>query len=319
MNSPTRLALIGTGRWGSVLKKTLESIPDVVLAYAATRDWETLVTKDDIDGVLVATPPASHAAIALPFLARGIPVFIEKPMTLSVEEAQSLIAASEKYATPIQVGHVHRYNPAFLKMQDLARDCGPIRLLIGEGTNNGPYREDYSALWDWAPHDLSMMLALTGELPEAVQAWGTALLRPDTNLWDRAEMRLTFPSGAVGRITSSWLAPDKRKRLTLVGEKSTLVYDDVRTEHKLTLYTNMGPTMTEGTVTPHEAEVSYPPYEGALPVTRELEAFVRVITKKEKPVSGVADGLRIVEILATAEQSIAQDGSRIRYLSSQDI
>lgn len=309
MLTPTRLALIGTGRWGSVITKTLATLPECTLAYTATREWKSLTEKDDIDGVIIATPPATHAAIALRFIERGIPVFIEKPMTLSMEEAEALTAVSEKYATPVQVGHIHLYNPAFLKMQELAPSCGPIRLLIGEGANNGPYREDYSALWDWAPHDLSMMLALTGEKPMSVQAWGTATLRPGTTLWDRAEMKLLFPSGAIGFISSTWLAPEKRKRLTLIGEASTLVYDDVRAEQKLTLHSNMGPSVHGVTIARTEPEISHPSYSTALPLTEELKAFLGVITKKEKPAASGRDGLHVVELLTAAERSIALQGS----------
>lgn len=295
-NTPTRLALIGTGRWGSNIIKTIQALPDATLAYQTTRDWQTLVAKLDIDGVIIATPPHTHTEIALPFIERGLPVFIEKPMTMSVTEAVAIETASKKSGSPVFVGHIHLYNPAFIAATKTAKNIGAIRFLVGEGANNGPRREDYSAMWDWAPHDISMMLEIMGEMPTQVQAWGMSVTRPGTTLYDASEIKLAFAAGTTGIIFSSWLMPQKRKRLSVVGEAGSVVYDDTLSEKKTVLF-------TAGDTTP-----TYPTYDSALSLTLELQAFLRTIVEKEKPHSDVAMGCKVVQILDAAERSIAAGG-----------
>ena len=294
-----RIALIGAGRWGKNILTTLESFPECEIAYVETRDYRTLIDKTDIDGVVVATPGSTHVEVALPFIKRGLPVFIEKPFTTSLADAKRLQEAAEESGSLIFVGHLHLYNPAFIKTKELLGSIGTVRLLVGEGANNGPYREDCSAMWDWAPHDISMMLDIMGEMPTSVAAWGVATLRPGTNLYDTSQIKLIFPNGVVGLIFSSWLMPQKRKRLTVVGEKSSVVYDDVLPEKKVTLFEENG------------AKVSSPAYGPGMPLTLELQAFIHVITEKEKPQSGVAEGLQVVRVLDAAERSIAAGGVAI--------
>ncbi len=287
---------MGTGRWGSVILKTLHTIPSCKVAYQVTRDWRTLLTKNDIDGVIIATPPATHAQIALPFIRRGIPVFIEKPMTLNVREARKLVAAAKKSRSLVFVGHIHLYNPAYQETKKLSRTLGKIRFLLGEGGSIGPFREDYSAMWDWS-HAVYLMVDIMGKMPQKVSAWAGASLRPKTKLWSSSQIKLDFKGGTTGYILSSSLLPQKRSRLTIVGEKSSLVYDDILPKQKVTSY--------------QKNKVSFPPYKAAMPLTRELEAFLKGIKKKEKPVSGIAQGLAVVQILDAAERSIAHGGASI--------
>lgn len=287
-------------------------MPGCELAYQATLDWRTLVSKNDIDGVLIATPASTHAEIALPFIERGLPVFIEKPMANSLADAEKMYTAAQKSGSIIFIGHIHLYNPAFIKTKELSKTIGPIRTIVGEGANNGPYREDCSAMWDWAPHDLSMILDIMGEMPENVQAWGTATLRPGTTLYDTTEIKMHFKNGSMGIVFSSWLMPQKRKRLTIVGTQSSVVYDDTLAEKKVALYENMGPKVEGNSVTFCEPAVSYPAYDAGAPLSLELEAFAHSIVTKEKSKNGAAEGLAVVKILEAAETSITSGGKRIK-------
>ena len=302
------LALIGTGKWGSTLRKNIENMSSVTLTYQASRQWKELLVKEDIDGVIIATPPSTHAEIALAWITKGIPVFIEKPMTLSSADAKQIVLSAKEYDVPVQVGHVHLYNSAFQTAKEISKDVGPIRFLIGEGSNNGPYREDYSALWDWAPHDISMMLYVMGEMPTQVSAWGASSTRPSTTLWDSAHLSLTFPSGTIGYITSSWLHPIKKNQLTIIGENSSIIYDNILDENKVTLYENMGPYIEGTSITSQEPIISYPLYELDTPVMRELEAFIDTIQNKTLPVSDAVLGAQVVLILEKVEESILKSG-----------
>lgn len=311
MKKSYRTAVIGAGRWGQKIIATLEELPEATLAYIETHNYQKLIAKKDIDAVIIATPASTHAQVALPFIKRGLPVFIEKPMTTRLSDAKLLKAAAQKSGSLVFVGHIHFYNPAYKKTKELVKKIGRIRFLYGEGFNNGPYRSDISAMWDWAPHDIAMMIDLVGSKPVSVQAWGISLLRPKTKLYDIAHLKLIFSDGAVGFIFNSWLFPDKRKRITIVGEKDSIVFNDT-TEQKITLYKNIGPVVKikKGVVEVlrKEPKIIHPPYAGDMPLTSELKAFFKNIRLKEKPKTGIAEGIAVVEVLEAAEKSIVQGG-----------
>jgi UDP-N-acetylglucosamine 3-dehydrogenase len=298
---PTRVAVIGVGRWGKNILKTLEAMPGCEVVYQVTHEWHTLLSNTDIDAVVVATPPATHAEIALPFIEQKIPVFIEKPLAAGLKDAQKIAAAAQQSGSIVFIGHIHLYNPAYQAAKEGSKNIGAIRLLLGEGYNFGPYREDYSALWDYGSHDISMMLDLLGT-PESVAAWGSAVLRPGTTLWDIAKMQLNFKNGAVGYILSSSVMPQKRRHLTVVGELGSVVYDDTLAEKKVMLYKK-----TDGA-----PEVSHLAYEAGSPLTLELQAFLDVIKTNTQPKTDVAAGLAVVAVLDAAERSIKNGGAVIK-------
>lgn len=287
---PLRLALLGTGRWGSIITKTIATLPDVELAYVATHEWRELLSKDDIDGVLIATPPSSHTEIALAFIEKKIPVFIEKPMTLSSNDADALVAASKEYGTPVMVGHVHLYNAAYQALKAALPSLGAIQHIEGTESHDGPKRPDYSTLWDSTPHDLSMMIDLVG-MPLTVTASAETITNPGTKLYDRARMTLSFPQGVTGSISSDWIGPTKVRNLIVTGEHGTIVYDDVLPEKKVVV------TLADGTI-------SYPDYDAERPLTRELNAFIDLLRNGTKPLSSAEDGRAVIRILDAAERSI---------------
>ncbi|WP_176706998.1 Gfo/Idh/MocA family protein, partial [Mycobacterium malmoense] len=120
-------------------------------------------------GVLIATPSATHAEVAIPFIEAGVATFIEKPMATTVDDAIRIREAAVAADVPVVVGHVHLHNPAFVAAQDLLGNFGPIQTVLWEGMNHQP-RTDSSVLWDWFPHALSMAQALFGATPSLVQA-----------------------------------------------------------------------------------------------------------------------------------------------------
>lgn len=298
-----RVAVIGAGRWGTRIIQTLKTFSLCEVAYVEARDYRTLIHKKDIDAVLVATPGATHAQVALPFIKKGLSVFIEKPLTTCVKDAQLLKRAAEKSGSLVFIGHIQLYNGAFCAAKELSAKIGRIRFMTSEGSNNGPYRDDMSAIWDWAPHGISMMLDILGVKPTTVEAWGVSTLRPETALHDVGYIKLNFPKGVTGFVFTSWLFPEKRKKLTIVGEKSTIVFDDMA-EKKVTLYEDMGPDVEEKSVIQKEPRVSYPSYDVVSPLTRELKAFLEMVRTRAKPRTDIDNGIAAVSILEAAEKSI---------------
>lgn len=312
--TPLILALIGTGRWGANIRRTLSGLPGCASQYTETRNWRRLLRLPDLDGVLVATPASTHAAIARPFIERGVPTFVEKPLATSLRDARNLERAAKRSGTPVFVGHVHLYNPAYLAAKRAARRAGRVRYILGEGMNNGPFRDDVSCLWDWAPHDLAMALDLLGTKPATVSASAASVLRPGTKLSDIGSLHVRFPRNVHLFGLYSWLAPTKRKRLTIVGERDTVVYDDTATR-KVTVYRGLGPRVRGNRVIRQEPVVTHPAYSPDLPLTRELAAFLRCVRTRKPPRTGITEGLAVVRILAAAEQSLRRGSTVVKIAS----
>lgn len=312
--APLTLALIGAGRWGSNIRRTLESLPDCRLKTVVTRTWRELLGTPHLDGVLVATPASTHTEIALPFIERGIPTFIEKPLTTTLKDALRLARAAQRGKTPVFVGHIHLYNPAYAAVKKLLPRIGDIRFLVGEGTNNGPFRTDVSALWDWAPHDLALALDLLQKPPISVTASAAAALRPRTKLHDVATLQVRFAGGASLFGMYSWLFPEKRKRLTIVGTKSTAVFDDAAGK-KVTFYERLGPVRQREMIMRREPRVTHPPYPATPPLTAELSAFLAMVRTGRQPASPLAQGIAVVRILDAAERSL-RGGAMVKFASS---
>lgn len=308
--APLALALIGAGRWGSNIRRTLQGLPDCHLKYLVTRTWRPLLSVPELDGVLVATPASTHAEIALPFIERGIPTFIEKPLTVTIRDALRIEQAARRGRTRVFVGHVQLYNPAYQAAKKLMPRLGRIQYLLGEGANNGPFRQDVSALWDWAPHDLALALDLLHKRPLAVQARASSILRPRTQLYDVATLHVQFSDNVSLFGVYSWLFPEKRKRLTIVGTKSTIVFDDTA-KQKVTFYEHLGPARKHGAVVRREPRVTHPSYGATPSLTAELSAFLTMIRTRSAPRSPLSQGIQTVEILTAADRSIRSGGCTV--------
>ena len=306
-----RLALIGTGRWGTNIARTLRTIPGCHLVGVETRGWRKLLQSPDLDGVLIATPGSTHAAIALPFIEGGIATFIEKPLTTKLSDALRLERAARRSGALIFVGHVHLYNPAYLAAKNLAKRAGPIRYIVAEGMNNGPFRDDLSALWDWAPHDVALCVDLLRSVPRAVRAWSVRTLRPRTHLDDFAVVECAFPKNIHSFLMESWLMPEKRKRLTIVGTRDTVVFDDTA-EQKVTLFAGMGPRVRGKAVERREPRISYPTYASDPPLQIELKEFLASIRSSRKHLTNLTQAVDTIRVLEAAERSIERGGLWVR-------
>ena len=245
----------------------------------------------ELDGVVVASPSATHAAVALPYIEYGLPTFIEKPMATSVAEAEALRDAAERSGAPIFVGHLQLYNPAFRKALETLPALGAVRYLLFESMDSNP-RADSSVLWDWLPHHLSMARAIFGLDATSIQAWSLA----GGNSPQAAMSRFLFGATPVASVTS-WLSPVRRRLMTAVCERGTLVFDD-RAERKLVVYEALG-------------GILHPAYVTEFPLTIELRTFCDAIFNGKSDRDHVGDGDAIVRIISSAEQSIQYDGATI--------
>jgi predicted dehydrogenase len=281
----TRLGLIGRGKWGRNIEQTLLSLGGVSVIAIGRGEAQ----HQNLDGVIVASPSATHAELALPYIRAGIATFIEKPMATSVADAQRIWEAAQRAQAAVCVGHVQLYNPAFQALLNLLPDLGAVRYVLCDSANSNP-RTDASVLWDWLPHDLSMARVMFGADPSCVQAWSLA----DAKTVQAAVARYQY--GAASFVSMmSWLSPVRRRQVTIAAERGVLVFDD-RAPQKLALHAKDGDT-------------SYPRYADALPLTRELAAFLKRVRSRSCDVSDTALGLAIARAIAGAEESIRNGGA----------
>ena len=242
-NSDVRLALIGCGRWGRNYIKTVGDFSGAVLTCAASSnpetkklvsadcvvvaDWRELITRDDIDGVIIATPPASHFEIASNFIEAGFPVLIEKPLTMDIEEAEGLLAIADKSNATVMVDHIHLFHPAYRMLKQRAKSHGDIRKLFGRAGNWGPFRNDTPLLWDWGAHDVALCLDLMGALPDRVHAKKIGSRKIEDGFGETVSIEIAFQGGATGDIEISNLKDAKERMLRVEWVDTALIYDDV--------------------------------------------------------------------------------------------
>lgn len=325
------LALIGAGAWGEKIINTCKTLKDVRLKYicaksentlrtlaseyVTTTSYQQLFNYPDIGGVIIATPASTHYLIAKDCLQHKLGVLIEKPFVTSWLQAIKLKKLQQANKVGVMIGHIDFYNPAYLTVKKLLPIIGQIRYVVFEGTNNGPYRDDISALGDWAPHGVSMCVDLLRKQPGSVAGWEFKTLRPKTEFNDMAWVKLMFSGNRQAFLKLTWLAPVKKRELTIVGQRGAIVFDDVAV-NKVTLYQQMGPKIRGEKIMRQEPKVSYPAYAAAAPLKLELEEFARYLQQpKVLPKSSLDHGLMVAKLIELVETSAKRGGKLIRTFS----
>lgn len=311
MTELPRIAVLGCGYWGRNHARTLQSlgvleaVSDHHADHAAEFSKafgarvvapEALFGDAGIDAIVLALPPQHHAENALKAIAAGKHVLVEKPIALDVEDATRIVDAANDAGVVAMTGHVLRYHPAFEEMIRLSAEgvFGTIRYIHSHRVGLGKFHAENDALWDIAPHDLSLILALTGEEPSAVRGEGSAVLN---HLSDFAHLHMEFPSGIRSHVFTSRLNPYRERRLTVIGSMAMAVFDDVASwPRKLALYRHKVWEDERGWQS-EMVEPDYVPVAEDMPLTRELRHFVDCIVKGGKPLTPVSEGLSVIRIL----------------------
>jgi predicted dehydrogenase len=306
-----RVAVIGCGYWGSNHIRTLKSLGVLHAVSDANRaraegfasdhevlaiDPDELAARDDVDAVVIALPPQFHAEVATSMIRAGKDVLVEKPIALTVADAEAAVTAAHEAGRIYMVGHVLRFHPAFEKLKELidAGELGEVRYIHSHRLGLGKFHTENDALWDLAPHDLSMILAITGEAPSEVRGEGAALL---DHLSDFAHVHLRFPNGIRSHLFTSRLNPYRERRLTVVGTKAMAVFDDVEPwQRKLAVYRH-AVWQDSGHWAFTTNEPTYVPIDQGMPLTRELEHFLSSIETRSAPRTTGEEGIAVLKIL----------------------
>ena len=327
------IGVIGCGYWGPNLIRNFNELSDCCVRMAAdlkpgrlkyigsryphiqlTQNYRDLLDDPELDAVCVVTAVSSHYAIAKEAILAGKDVFVEKPMTYSVREAEELVELAQKHNKTLMAGHIFEYSPAVNKMKELIteNEIGDIFYIDSSRVNLGPPASEVNAIWDLAPHDVSIILYLLGKEPVEVSAIGPSYVRP--GLEEMAYITLKFPDHVLGHIHVSWLAPCKLRRTQVMASKKVILFDDTQSVEKVKVYSEGIDTRKtannfgEFQLTYRAGDIFSPNLENLEPLRIECEHFVHCITNGQKPRTDGKDGLRVVKVLEAANLSMKNGG-----------
>ena len=313
------IAVIGCGYWGKNLVRNmaeLGALAAVADAYAPNAEAQSklhnvpVLTVDDIladatiTGVVIAAPAAQHASLATQAINAGKHVFVEKPLALTVADAQALEKLGKEKNKVMMVGHLLQYHPAYVALKALveAGELGAIRYIYSNRLSLGKFRTEENVLWSFAPHDISMILGLFGTAPETVSAHGMASI--SKGIPDVVTTEFTFANGAKGHVFVSWLHPIKEQKLVVIGEKAMAVFDDtLPMEQKLQLFRH-GVKWDGAVPSPVKADAEMVQLTASEPLKSECQHFLDAITGSVALRTDAAEGIRVLTVLEAAEKSM---------------
>jgi predicted dehydrogenase len=334
VTKPLRVGVVGYGYWGPNLVRTLSRAEGAELAAVcdaspeslerlraahpgvpAVADYGELLTGFDLDAVCVVTAPAAHHSLARAALEAGKHVFVEKPLALTSADAEDLVAVAAERGRVLMTGHLMEYHPAieWIREHIAAGELGDVLYLYAQRLNLGKVRREENAFWSLAPHDVSVALHLLGEHPDRVSASGAAYLQP--GVADTVFANLHFPSGRMANIHVSWLDPHKVRKLTIVGTKKMLVFDDMQATEKIWIYdkgVEPAQALAFGEdLTLRFGDITVPYLRPAEPLALEVDHFVRCCVEGLTPRSDGREGLAVVRVLEAADASMDSAGAPV--------
>ena len=327
------IGVIGYGYWGPNLVRNFSEVPDAQVvavsdldeqrlrlvkarypAIAITTDHETLLSNRDIDAIVIATPVASHYAIALQALSSKKHVFIEKPLTQTAAQGERLIEEADKHNLTLHVDHTFVYTGAVRKIRALVSDgeVGELYYYDSVRVSLGLFRPDVNVIWDLAVHDLSIMDYVFPLSPIAVSATGVSHVPGEpANI---AYLTLFFENNAIAHLHVNWLAPVKVRRTLIGGNRKMIIYDDLEPSEKVKVY-DKGITVNGSKESMYDVMIGYrtgdvwaPKLEVTEALLAEARYFIRCITHGERSITDGRAGLRVVRILEAATQSMNTRG-----------
>jgi predicted dehydrogenase len=325
-----RLGVAGLGGWGKNVVRSFGSAKRCELAMlcdsnpqalethqklfphaATTQNFGAILDDETIDAVALATPAPLHYQMVKAALEAGKHVYVEKPMTLTVADAEDLVRIADETNRKLMVGHLLEYHPAIALIKDLIdrEELGHIYYMYSQRINLGVVRKDENAFWSLAPHDVSVALYLFGQEPSEIVASGECYLQP--GIEDVVFANLRFPDGRMAQIHVSWLDPNKYRKMIVVGSKKMVVFDDMEPNEKVRLFDKGATVRMDAVGAPQAIQVRHgdihiPHVPADEPLNIEVQHFVDCILNDATPRSDGRDGLRVVRVLDRVHQILEQ-------------
>ena len=318
--SPT-IAVVGCGYWGKNLVRNFQRLNSLKMVCDATPEGRTTakelapqaeivpgineVLSTSIDGVVIAAPAEVHYELTRQALEAGKDVFVEKPLALTYEQGADLVDLANERSRILMVGHVLEYHPAILRLREMveAGHLGKVRYISSNRLNLGKVRREENILWSFAPHDIAIILRLMGGMPFQLSAHGGSYVQP--NIADVTITNMLFDNGVRAHIYVSWLHPFKEQRLVVIGSKKMASFDDVTKE--LVLY-DQRVELREGQPVPIKGNGELVAFGNSEPLLLECQAFLEAIQTRRAPLTDGQSGLRVLQVLQTAQRSLVMNG-----------
>ena len=337
--SHTTIGIIGCGYWGPNLLRNFAESEKAELRWIcdleatrlaaigrrypgtrATTDYQDLLADANLDAIVVATPVATHYAIAREALLAGKHVLIEKPLTACVREAEELIKLSEESGLTLMVDHTFVYTGAVRKIKEIVSggELGDLLYFDSNRITLGLFQRDINVVWDLAPHDLSIMDFVIDRKPQALTAIGSCHI--EKGIENIAYVMLRFPDEFIAHFHFNWLSPVKIRRTLIAGSRKMILYDDIEPTEKVRVYDKGVTSKRNGTdkEAAYETLVSYRTGDVWAPKLDSTEAlryvcdeFLDSIQQARLPLTDGAAGLRVVRLLEAAQKSIKQGGCQV--------
>ena len=327
-----KVGVIGAGYWGPNLIRNFSMLPEADLQIVCDLDQKRQdhirgrypnvftsgnyrdILTSDIEAVAIATPVSTHYSLTMDCLQAGKHVLIEKPIACCSSEANNIIAAGQEMGKIVMVGHTFVYNPAVVALKEIisSGEIGSVYYINSTRVNLGLYQPDINVVWDLAPHDISILLYVLGIAPFSASARGGMYVKRGVH--DVAYLTVHFPDGVMADLRVSWLDPCKIRRITIVGSKKMLVYDDIEPVNKLKIY-NKGVDVQPYTDTYEDFHLAYRygdeepyPLKWDEPLKLECTHFLECIQSGNKPRSDGVEGLKVIRVIEAAQKSLMNGG-----------
>jgi UDP-2-acetamido-3-amino-2,3-dideoxy-glucuronate N-acetyltransferase len=321
------IAVVGCGYWGKNLvrnfaelgalhticdadPKVLQSLKTSYADVNTETKFHPVLENNEIKGVVIATPAVLHYSMAKEAILAGKDVFVEKPLALEIEQGDELVALAEKRRKILLVGHLLEYHPAVGKLKELidSGELGRIQYIYSNRLNLGKFRTEENILWSFAPHDISVILLLLGEMPREISAHGGYYLNQD--IADITLTTLGFNNGIRAHIFVSWLHPYKEQKLVVVGDKRMALFDDTSPKDKLLLYSHEIEWVGKKPV-PHQKHSETVKIPSDEPLRLECQDFIDCIQSRKRPRVDGHKGLQVLRVLSYCQRSLESKGKVI--------
>jgi predicted dehydrogenase len=329
------VAVVGLGYWGPNLLRNLVELPEAEVVFlcdarqerlehwgrrypaiARTTSYMDVLSDDQVDAVVIATPVSSHFELAARALQFGKHTFVEKPLAGSVEEAAQLVRLARRAGRVLMPGHTFLYSPPVVLVKELIDrgELGEIYFISSSRVNLGLHQADVSVVWDLGPHDFSILRYWLDESPATVSALSRSCVVPGTP--DVAFVNLQYASGTIAQIELAWLAPSKLRRTAVVGSERMVVYDDTSGEPVRVFDSGASlpdpESFGEYQLSYRTGDIVSPHVEPVEPIYRQLEDFCAAIREGRLPRSSATIGHEVVEVVEAVDRSLVTSGAPVR-------
>ncbi len=307
------IAVVGCGYWGKNLVRNfseleaLYSVSDVNSGTAnnyanqyqvKNLSFDEVINDENTKGVVLTVPAKHHASMAIAAMKKGKHVFVEKPLALNEMDAKLMIETAKENKVKLMVGHLLHYHPIFKEIKKIAKEgqIGKLMYIQSNRLSFGKFRSEEDVVWSFAPHDISMILALANEKPKVVKCNSKSIIKE--NHGDIANIYMEFPSGLKSNISVSWINPNKEVKLALIGSLAMLVFDDTKPwDEKLSLC-SYDIKRTENIININKFSLKHIKVMEEEPLKNECKHFIEVVDKDIQPITDGIEGSKVVEILS---------------------